>query len=192
MVFTSALASSDYYFPLNRIEVGYFNNSYTGKNTSVNQYFSPPYLPVFWHSVLRVKNGYMLMYERNFYHTKKYVSLDWGASGASWTSQLLGNQFYTVALFLDLSVWFVRSKYADLYITYSIAGPTYMSRNRIDARDMGGNFIFQDTLGVGALLGTQKHVNVSVKIGHYSNGSLLPFNPGIDVPFIFSIGYAFG
>lgn len=185
-----AAAQPNYYFPLNRITFGYYNNNIT--DAHINQYFTPPYLPIFWDAPLRVRKGFIGMYERNFYHTQKYFSLDWGISAASWTSRVLSNQFYTMSAFLDLNIWFLRSKYVDLYFTYSIAGPSYLSLSTIDYHNMGGNFIFQDALGIGALIGTQKHINFSVKIGHYSNGRLLPSNPGIDVPFIFSLGLAFG
>ncbi len=186
----SIVAPDNYYFPLNRIAAGYSN--YNLMHVYVNRYFTAPYVPIFWRAPIKAKNGFIFSYERNFFHTQKYISLDWGLSGASWTSQVFSNQFYTAAAFLDFDFWFLRTKYCDVYFTYSIAGPAFISRTRLENREMGGNFIFQDALGLGALIGKTKHLNVTVKIGHYSNGSLLPDNPGIDIPLVLSLGYAFG
>ncbi len=190
VLMSPAFGDSNYYFPLNRMELGYYNNNISSMH--INQYFTSFYLPIFWHAPLQAKSGVLALYERNFYHTQQYFSFDWGISSGSWTSSLLADQFYTVSLFLDFNLWFLRTKYVDLYFTYSIAGPSYLSRSTIDNRNMGGNFTFQDALGVGALIGKQKHFDVRFKIGHFSNGDTLPTNPGIDIPFIISVGYAFG
>ena len=78
----------------------------------------------------------------------------------------------------------------DRYLIASLAGPSYISRNVIDRRNTGGNFTFQDYLGVGAFLGNSKHFNVNLKLMHYSNGNLLSHNPGLETPLILNIGYA--
>ena len=41
------------------------------------------------------------------------------------------------------------------------------------------------------LMGTDRRISVGVKIKHYSNGSIIPDNPGIMIPATFSVGYAF-
>lgn len=190
LFFFSSAFSESYYFPLNLVSLGYYNNKITG--FYANQYVTPPYLPIFWKAPIQVGSGVNVMYERNFFHTKKYISFNWGLSASSWKTHLLGNQFYAAAAFLDFNLWFVRTRFVDIYFTYAIAGPAYISQTELDNRYMGGHFIFQDALGFGALVGASKHINLSVKIGHYSNGSLLPSNPGIDIPILFSLGYAFG
>ena len=66
-----------------------------------------------------------------------------------------------------------------------------MTQRHIDNVDLGGRFSFQDLMGIGAFLGREKHLNIAATIGHYSNGNLLPNNPGITVPLVISLGYAF-
>ena len=49
----------------------------------------------------------------------------------------------------------------------------------------------RDSLGFGVYLGQGRHVNAELRIGHYSNGNLLPRNRGIQVPLTVAVGYAF-
>ena len=80
---------------------------------------------------------------------------------------------------------------ADMYFMYSVAGPTYLTKYTIDNIYVGGQFSFQDLMGIGAFFGKAKNFNIAATIGHYSNGNLLPNNPGIQVPLVMSVGYAF-
>ena len=87
--------------------------------------------------------------------------------------------------------FFVRSRAADLYFNYSLAGPTFISRSVIDNRDTGARFTFQDFMGIGTLLGRDHRFNAEVGIKHYSNGNLSTTNESVKVPLTFSIGYTF-
>jgi len=130
------------------------------------------------------------MYERNVYHTKRWISLDWGVSAGGFLSTINKEKFYTFAVFPALRFWPLHSAFLQCYFTVSLAGPSYLSHNVIDRTPTGGHFTFQDYLGVGAIVGKSKRLNVNLKLLHYSNGNLLPHNPGIATPLILNIGYA--
>ncbi len=61
----------------------------------------------------------------------------------------------------------------------------------LDGLSTGANFTFQDTMGVGAYLGTSRHLNAEVVIKHFSNGNLATTNAGIKIPLTFTVGLAF-
>lgn len=182
-----AVSDGFYDFPLNFLQINYVNQNIF--YADVARYFSPPYIPIFFDGHIKIAQGLGLMYERNFFHTNKNFSLEWGVSVAGWQSRSLKQDFYTFSLYPELKVWIVRLPQFDFYFTYSLAGPTYISRVYIDNTNSGAHFTFQDFLGFGAFLGENKRVNFNLKIVHYSNGNTIPENPGVDVPIMFSLGF---
>ena len=46
-------------------------------------------------------------------------------------------------------------------------------------------------MGIAVSAGRSRNVLVGLGLGHYSNGNLLPINPGINIPVTLTIGYAF-
>lgn len=180
---------TQYHFYKNLIQAGAFSTSVF--NPNVNKYFTIKYLPIFWGGDAKARAGGWLMVERNIFHTYKIFSLDLGASVASYESKINHSDFQTASLFPVFRFWFLRSHHADMYFAYSVAGPAYVSRRMIDNIDTGGHFSFQDLMGIGAFLGKEKQFNIAATIGHYSNGNLLPVNPGIEIPLVVSIGWAF-
>lgn len=181
--------STHYIFRKNLIQIGAFATDIF--NPNVNRYFTTRGLPIFWTGDLETKNGGWLMYERNIFHTHKFFSLDIGTSISTYHSRINNTSFQAFSVFPAIRIWFLRSQLADLYFKYAIAGPTYLTRSNIDNINLGGRFTFQDLLGIGAFLGKEKHFNIAATIGHYSNGNLLPNNPGTQVPLVMSVGYAF-
>ena len=181
-------ASDSYDFPLNLLQMNYMNQSIF--YAEVAKYFTTPYIPIFFNGRIKVGEGLEFLYERNFFHTDKNFSIEWGVSAAQWQSQGLKQDFYTISLFPELKIWMVRSPRFDFYFEYSLAGPSYLSRVYIDGLDSGSHFTFQDFLGIGALAGSHKHVNINLRIVHFSNGNTLPINTGLAVPVMFGIGYA--
>ena len=176
-------------FPHNLIEFGYFNHNLF--NWEVNKYVTAPYVPIFWNGKIKIQNGFSLMYERNFFHTQRSFSLNWGASVSHWVSRGLRNRYYAFSVFPALCVWIIRSKHMDFDFTYSVAGPTILTRSTIDGIDAGKHFTFQDFMGVGFFLGKNKNININFKIMHYSNGNMFEHNPGIAIPVTVTVGYAF-
>ena len=97
----------------------------------------------------------------------------------------------TLSAYPLLRFTILRTRPADVWAMYSLAGPTYISKTIIDGRDTGRRFTFQDFMGAGAFAGKGRRVSLSVKINHYSNGNLFAENAGVKVPITFSIGYTF-
>jgi len=138
-----------YIFPRNVIEVGYFNRHLI--NWEANKYVSAPYVPIFWDGRIKTENGVSVMYERNFFHTRRLFSLHWGASVSHWVSRELRNQYFAFSIFPAIRFWLIRGKYADFYFTYSVAGPTILTRRVIDNQSTSKHFTFQDFLGFAKL-----------------------------------------
>jgi hypothetical protein len=174
------------WFAENLIQLNYMNKSIFDGNIA-----DSIYLPIFFTSDITVEQGLSLIYERNVFHTSKVFSLELGASLGNWTSSQLQQNFTTVSIFPEIKLWLVRCPRFDLYFTYSLAGPTIISRKRIDNYDTGTNFTFEDFIGFGTYLGKAKHFNMNIQLMHFSNGNLFPENPGVDVPLMFGLGYSF-
>ncbi len=178
-----------YIFPLNFLQGGFFTNKWFYAN--VNKYVSQGHIPIFWDGKLKNRNGVYLMYERNFFHTNRTLSLEWGTSIARYQTHLNQQTYYAFSVFPVLKIWIIRSNYIDSYFTYSLAGPTYITRYYLDHINTGSHFTFQDFMGIGFFLGRKKNINVNLKIGHYSNGNILPINTGIEVPLTIAVGFTF-
>ncbi len=175
-------------FPANTLQIGYATSTF---GTGVNRFVSAGAVPIFWGGNAVVRRGASLHYHRNVFHTRKVFSFDVGASVAYWRSDRDKATFYTASLFPVFQFTPLRTRGADFYIAYSLAGPTTLSRVSIDGWDTGRHFTFQDFMGVGMHLGRQRNVNAEVRIGHYSNGNLFPQNAGVTIPLTFNLGYAF-
>jgi hypothetical protein len=181
-------AASGHVFPRNLVQVGYASDN---AGFGVNHFFSGGAVPVFWGGSVQVRNGITAHYQRNVFHTRRTFSLDMGASIGHWRSRDNGESFTTVSAFPLFRFTLIRSKPLDVYLNYSLAGPTTTDRVIIDGFDTGRHFTFQDFMGVGIYAGKAKHVNAEVKIGHYSNGNLFPQNAGVSIPLTFCLGYTF-
>ncbi len=81
---------------------------------------------------------------------------------------------------------------AQTYLELGI-GASWLSNNHLGHRNLGGQFAFQDLMGLG--LRWQKSAiaiwSFSYHYLHYSNASLLPPNQGIDIKHLFTLGYEF-
>jgi len=179
-------AETDYIHPKQWVQVGYSNN---GLGYGVNNFLEDAYL--FWGGDAEVRQGLTLNYQRNVYHGPRTFALDWGASASYWQSKKSKQEFYTLSVFPVFRFNLIHTRPLDAYFSYSVAGPTYISRIMIDGVDTGEHFTFQDTIGVGAFFGENRTMNAEVKIGHYSNGNIFPENDAVKVPLSINIGYAF-
>ena len=178
-----------YTIPHNTIQVGIATNSF-GYGANDFAYKKSP-IPFFWGGAAEVKSGISFHYTRNIFHTKKIFSFDWGISASIWKSRLQENSFFTLSAFPVLRFTPIRTGPADYYFYYSIAGPTYISKTIIDGNNTGRRFTFQDLLGIGSFFGKKRNMNAEVRIGHYSNGNIFPYNDGVKVPLTFCWGYSF-
>jgi hypothetical protein len=162
----------------------------TGRGYGVNKFFSSK-VPVFWDGTVEIQNGVAVHYERNIFHTRKLFALDLGTSGSFWKSRAAGDKFATLSVYPLLRFTLVRTRPADFFFMYSVAGPTYITKRFIDGVGTGGNFTFQDFLGFGAFIGEKRNVSLGFKITHYSNGNLFVDNAALKVPVTINLGYAF-
>jgi len=178
--------NSDAVFPRSLIQVEYT----TGVGYGVNDFVSKK-VPIFWGGAVKVARGVAVHYQRNVFHTRRRFGLDLGTSASYWRSRADGQDFVAVAAYPLFRLTVVRTRPTDLYLFYSLAGPTWLSRSVIDGRDTGGAFTFQDFMGVGVFLGRDRRWSAAVKINHYSNGNLMADNAGLKVPLTVGLGFTF-
>ena len=177
-----------YIFPKQLIQVGYSTNRYS---YAANDFVSKGTIPIFWGGEAEVAQGLSIHYQRNIFHGRKLFSLDWGTSFSFWQSKIKKDKFYTISIFPLFRFTFLRTNPADLYFYYSVAGPTFISKATIDDVNTGKHFTFQDLMGIGTFAGKNRNINAEVRIGHYSNGNIFPYNEGVKVPLTFNLGYTF-
>jgi hypothetical protein len=175
-------------FPKNVLQLAYTTNAL---GYGVNNAVSKGLIPIFWGGDVRIKEGVSINYQHNIFHSRKVFSFDWGANVSYWISEKNEDKFYTVSLFPLLRFTAIRSKAADIYFNYSVAGPTYISRIITDDQNTGRHFTFQDFMGMGAFMGSHKNLNAEIRIMHYSNGNIFPENVGYMIPLTFNLGYCF-
>jgi hypothetical protein len=117
-----------------------------------------------------------------------------GASLADWRAATSENKnMMTAAVSAVLRAYFAppeASKFRP-YLSASF-GPAYLSSRKLGEREQGSNFTFQTTMGIGSEVKFgQKELSFNLKFVHYCNGGIFTPNQGIDIWYIFSIGYLF-
>ncbi len=85
----------------------------------------------------------------------------------------------------------LRTEPADVYFSYSLAGPTFLSRTVIDGLETGERFTFQDFMSVGGFFGKTRRMNAEIGVKHYSNGNIFTKNAGIKIPLTLTLGLTF-
>ena len=182
----AANRDAGFIFPRQVVQVEYSS----GTGYAVNDFVSRK-VPIFWGGHAKVDFGIAPHYERNVFHTRKVFALDAGASAGFYRTRQNGDRFYTLSVYPLFRFTFLRTRLADMYFAYSLAGPTYISKIVLDGLDTGRHFTFQDFMGIGWFAGRSRRLNAGVKINHYSNGNIFTQNAGVKIPLTFSIGYAF-
>lgn len=175
-------------WPRNVVQVGYITNALS---YDVNDFFTKGKVAIFWHGSVEVRDGVSLEYRRNLFHSRRFFALDWGVGLSSFKSRINGDRFYAIALYPALRIPLIRTNPAEFYFTYSLAGPSLLTRTTIDNQNTGRVFTFQDYMGLGMYLSRKRRVTAEVRIQHYSNANLFPNNPGITVPLGFYMGTTF-
>jgi hypothetical protein len=153
--------------------------------------FNAAMTPIFWQGDAEVGAGATVHYQRNVFHTERAFSLDWGASLTWARSRQAGNGFAAVSVYPLFRWTMLRRGPADLYAMYTLAGPTVISSHVLDGHDVGRAFTFQDLLGVGIYARRDRRLNIEARIGHYSNGNILPRNAGVRLPLTVLAGWTF-
>ena len=176
-----------YLFPENIVRVGLTTN---GLGYGVNDVFSR-WIVIFWGGHVETDAGVTIDYARNVFHSKKRFAFDLGASASYWRSNETHQTFRTLSAFPLVRYFFGRLDSADVYFSYSVAGPTLITESILDGLETGASFTFQDAMAVGAFLGKSRRLNAEIGIKHFSNGNLATSNAGIKIPLTFTLGVAF-
>ena len=177
---------SGYIFPREIILAGYTSNT---AGYGVNDFFSKGAIPVFWGGSAHVKQGFSFSYQRNIFHTRKVFAMDWAVHTGFWKSRDRNENFFTASLSPVFRFNAIRTKHMDIFLEYSVAGPTFISKTRVDDYPLGRKFTFHDFMGLGVFAGKTKKIYAGLRIAHYSNGNLFPQNDGVKVPLTFNLGY---
>lgn len=177
-----------YFFPKHLLQVGYTTNRF---GYGVNNFFSKGPMPIFWGGKIQIAKGAMIRYQKNIFHTEKFFSFDIGTSIGWWQGRNNKENTYTFSAYPLFRFSLLRTKAADFYFNYCVAGPSYITRTMIDDKNSGRHFTFQDFMGIGFFAGKDRHLNAEVLINHYSNGNIFPYNAGLKIPLSFNLGYAF-
>ena len=180
-------AQFGYIFPANLLQLGYAVNTF---GYEVNNFVSKK-VPIFWGGSVEIKQGLALRYHRNVFHTRKVFALDIGTSLSWWQTRKEKESFYALSVFPVFRFNVIRSSAVDLYLNYSVAGPSYISKLKLDSLETGRHFTFQDFMGIGIYTGKKRNVNAEISINHYSNGNIFTENAGVKIPLTFTMGYAF-
>lgn len=179
-------ANSGYNFPKEIITAGYTTNVL---GYGVNNAVSKGPVPVFWGGDAQIKQGFSLSYQRNIFHARKVFAMDWAVHTGFWTSRNKKESFFTASLNPVFRFSFLRTKTADLFFEYSVAGPAFISKTKVDNVPLGRRFTFHDFMGIGMFAGKNKKLHTGIRIAHYSNGNIFPQNDGVMVPLTLNLGY---
>src|SRR5262249_28665472 len=147
-------------FPKNTIQVGYITNA-TGYG--LNDFFSKGAVPIFFSADVQAALGSSFNYQRNVFHTRRVFSLDWGAGITALKSRKDGEWFSAASLYPVLRFTLLRTRPADWYLNYSLAGPTFISRTIIDGNETGRHFTFQDFMGAGVFVDRRRSLNAEIR-----------------------------
>jgi hypothetical protein len=178
--------ASGYIYPKQWIQLGYTSNIL---GYGVNNAISGAYL--FWGGNVQVSQGISLLYQRNVFHGAKVFALDWGLNSSLYQTNINKEIFFTLSVFPVFRLNLLHTRPLDAYFFYSVAGPTYISKVILDGLNTGAHFTFQDVMGTGVFFGKKRNYNAELKIAHYSNGNIYPYNESVMIPLTLNIGYAF-
>lgn len=124
----------------------------------------------------------------NWYHVKIYFDMAYGHWWVNRASPNSSLNSYSVAPYLRY--YFGRNYYSSPFIEGSI-GFAYLSKTRIDNRNLGAHFQFQDQITMGVTAGAKQEWDVGLGFVHYSNARLSDHNSGFSAPLNLNIGYRF-
>jgi hypothetical protein len=109
------------------------------------------------------------------------------------TNTVTNNSIEAFSLYPQLTLHPQRSSMQNFYFFVRALGPTYLSENTLGNRQQDHHFSFQAQVGVGfrKKIGDSESLLLQVSWKHFSNANLFSKNDGIDIPFVFSLGYVF-
>lgn len=132
----------------------------------------------------------MLNYDPDCFHWRKFNIYFDGGYTHYWD---LGRHNHVINIYSAAPVIryiFKRRGYVLPFLELSI-GVGYMDQTRLEHRNLGMHFTFQDRMGIGVLVGNKDQYLIGAHAVHYSNAHLSSHNSGISVPVEFDLGYRF-
>jgi len=186
--------NESYFFPKRFIQIGYANsdvgffpNRFFSMNAKVGNTESVG-LPVFWLGDSKAAHTLSITYQQTAFHTEKLFSLDWGVSITGFQTEATKTNVFAFSVFPVLRFYVMRKKPMDLYINYSVIGPTFLTKKNIDNLATGPKLTYQDFMGIGMFVGEKRKLNFELRIMHYSNGNIFSKNSGVAIPVVFTVG----
>lgn len=137
-----------------------------------------------------IEKGYMIFYERKMFDVLSLLSFYGGGNVGRYHKN--GDTLYSASLSLAAKFWVMHLVLLHPYIEGSFFGPTILSKNEFDISNLKSNFIFQNTLSVGAEIGSGSGFSVELKAVKYFYGNFShPDEGGLRVPLLLSVGFLF-
>jgi hypothetical protein len=137
-----------------------------------------------------IEKGYMIFYERKMFDVLSLVSFYGGGNIGRYHKN--SDTLYSASLSLATRLWVMHLILLHPYIEASFFGPTILSKNEFDVSNLKSNFLFQNTLSLGAEIGSGSGFCVEVKAVKYFYGNLShPDQGGMRVPILLSAGFLF-
>lgn len=188
---------SVYFFPKRTIQIGYgtskigfYPNEFLSMKATIGNFDSFG-IPVFWLGDSEAGHTFSVTYQQTAFRSKKLFSLDWGLSITGFQTVATKTNVLAFSIYPIVRFYLLRRKAFDSYLSYSIIGPTFISKSNIDNLETGPKFTYQDFIEMGAFLGEKRKLNLALKIIHYSNGNIFSKNAGIAIPVTLSLGKTF-
>jgi hypothetical protein len=182
------------FFPSHTLQVGYGNhfigyapNKLVSMNARIGGTESIG-LPIFWYGDAKASNTLLVNYSKTVYKSSKFFSLGYGASITAFENSIDKKWTRAFSIYPQISFFFWRREKFDAYATYSVIGPTFITREDINGLETGPKITYQDLIAAGAYWGKNRKWNGELKIIHSSNGNILIRNDGVAVPVVFQSG----
>ncbi|WP_055412292.1 acyloxyacyl hydrolase [Nonlabens sp. YIK11] len=183
------------FFPTHTFQLGYGNdfigyapNKIFSMNARIGGTESLG-IPIFWYGDAKASNTVLANYTKTVYKSNKFFSLGYGASITAFENSIDKKWTGALSIYPHINFFFWRREGFDAYATYSVIGPTFITREDIDGVETGPKVTYQDFIAAGAYFGADRKWNAELKIIHYSNGNIFPRNDGVAVPIVFQLGY---
>lgn len=97
------------------------------------------------------------------------------------------------SIYPQLTLWPQSESLQGWFFFVRALGPSYISSNMLGDRKQDHHFAFQAQVGLGyeIEIGNDQSLLLQGSFKHFSNANLFHDNDGIDIPFVFSLGYKY-
>lgn len=159
---------------------------------------SKPYYGITLSDVIRSKepsslHGYQLMfsYDPNRFKWRQFNIYFDGGFTQLWLPHHFSNRNITIYSIAPIIRYTFKKRGPVFPFLELSIGLSYLNQTRIDNRNLGIHFSFQDRMGIGAFYGTSRQFSIGLHAVHYSNAHLSSHNSGITVPLVLDVAYRF-